>query len=165
MKMPRLWEIVRKFRDRSKSHGWTTSENEDWVKVGDEYHAFVWARDVHPSSFKRISLNRRTAIRVGQSYNVVKMSYTAWLFSESPPEAVVREVSESPDFSNRIALYDLSGLLEGKSLYRRLNSTGSPVFQEFEAFLRNELKAKMKLMEPVSEASFKPGKFTVAEVA
>lgn len=153
MKMPRLWEIVRKFRDLSKSHGWITSEHEDWVKVGDEYHTFIWARHIHPSSFRRISLNKMTAIREGQSYNVVKISYTAWLLSEYPPETVIREVSDNPDFSNRIALYDLSSLLEGKSLCRRLNSTGSPVFREFEMFLKNELKAKIKPMEPLSEAS------------
>jgi hypothetical protein len=164
MKMPRLWEIVRKFRDLSKSHGWVTSEHEDWVKVGDEYHTFVWARHIHPSSFRRISLNKMTAIREGQSYNVVKISYTAWLLSESPPEIVVREVSENPDFSSRIALYDLSSLLEGKNLCKRLNSTGSPVFREFEKFLKNELKAKIKPMEPLSEASFKTDNFTVAEV-
>ncbi len=165
MKMPRLWEIVRKFRDLSKSHGWVTSENEDWVKVGEEYHTFVWARNIRPSSFKRISSNKMTAIRDGQSYNVVKTSYTAWLLSEAPPDAVIREVSESPDFSNRIALYDLSYLLEGKNVCRRLNSTGSPVFQEFESFLKNELKAKIKPMEPASEASLKTGKLTVAEIA
>ena len=135
MKMPRLWEIVKNFRELSKSLGWVTSENEDWVKVGNEYHTFVWARDIHPSSFKRISLNKRAAIREGQSYNVVAVSYTAWLFSESPPEIVTRQVSENPDFSNRIALYDLSRLLEGKSLCRRINSTESLVFQEFEKFL------------------------------
>jgi hypothetical protein len=165
MKMPRLWEIVNKFRDLSKSNGWTTSEHEDWVKVGDEYHTFVWARGVHPSSFKRISRNKMAAIREGQSYNVVKISYTAWLLSESPPESVIREVSENPDFSGRIALYDLSGLLDGKSLCRRLNSTDSSVFREFELFLKNDLKAKIKPMEPVSDVSFKTDKFTVAEVA
>lgn len=165
MKMTRLWEIVNKFRELSRNHGWVTSEHEDWVKVGDEYHTFVWARGVHPSSFKRISLNKMAAIREGQSYNVVRISYTAWLLSESPPASVVREVSENPDFSSRIALYDLSSFLDGKSVCRRLNSTDSSVFQEFELFLKNELKAKIKPMEPSSEPSFKTDKFTVAEVA
>lgn len=142
--MPRIWEIIRRFKDCCRFHGWKTSESEDWVEIDDQYHNFLWARDVHPSSFKSIVSSRRCVVREGLSYRVVEASYTAWLFSETPSETLVRTVSDDPNFSKKIALYDLSPLLEGRNLCIKLNNTDSPVFQEFESFLKNELKVKFK---------------------
>jgi len=148
--MPKVWEILRKFKDMCRVRGWRTSESEDWVEIDDKYNSFLWARDIHPSSFKRIVLNRKCVVREGLSYRVVEASYTAWLFSETPSEVLVKTVFENPDFSERIALYDLSPLLEGKNLCVKLNQTDSPVFQEFESFLRNELKVKFKPLSSFS---------------
>jgi hypothetical protein len=143
-KMSKVWEILKKFKCECERQGWKTSESEDWVRVGSEYHNFLWARDIHPSSFKRIALNRKCVVREASSYRVVEASYTAWLFSESPSEVFVKTVFENPDFYKQIALYDLSPLLKGKNLCLKFNYTDSLVFQEFENFLKNALNVKVK---------------------
>lgn len=162
MKMPKIWEILKKFKDLCKFRGWKTSESEDWIEIDDKYHNFLWTRNVPLSSFKSIVSNRRCVVREGLSYHVVEASYTAWLFSETPSETLVKTIFENPDFSKRIALYDLSPLLEGKNLCIKLNHTDSPVFQEFESFLKNELKAKLK---PLSNPEFNTENYTMAELA
>mgnify|MGYP001049124726 CR=1 FL=1 len=161
MKMPRVWEILNKFKDFCKFRGWKTSENEDWVEVDDKYHNFLWARDVHSSSFRSIISNRKCAVREGLSYHVVEASYIAWLFSETPPETCVKTVYENPDYIRRIALYDLSPLLAGKRHCTKLNFTSSTVFHEFESFLQNELKVQV---EPFSNVGLNED-FTIAELA
>lgn len=160
--MPKIWEILKKFKDLCKFRGWKTSESEDWIEIDDKYHNFLWTRNVPLSSFKSIVSNRRCVVREGLSYHVVEASYTAWLFSETPSETLVKTIFENPDFSKRIALYDLSPLLEGKNLCIKLNHTDSPVFQEFESFLKNELKAKLK---PLSNPEFNTENYTMAELA
>jgi hypothetical protein len=165
MKMPRVWEILNEFKNSSKRHGWRTSESEDWIEVDDNYHNFLLARDIHISSFKRIALNRKCVVREGLSYRVVEASYTAWLFLSAPSETLVRAVLENPDFSSRVALYDLSPMLEGKNLCIKLNSTDSSVFQEFESFLKNELKVKLKPLPPISGSEINLESFTIAELA
>jgi hypothetical protein len=162
MKMPRVWEILKKFKDCCKFRGWKTSETEDWIEIDEKYHNFLWARDVHPSSFKSIVSNRRCVVREGLSYRVVEASYTAWLFSETPSETLVKTVFDNPNFSKRIALYDLSPLLEGKNLCVKLNHTDSPVFQEFENFLKTELKVELKAL---SNLEFNADNYAVAELS
>lgn len=165
MKMTKIWEILEKFKGLCMDRGWKTSESEDWIEINDKYHNFLWAKDVHPSSFKKIASNRKCVVREGLSYRVVDASYTAWLFSETPSEVLVKTVFESPDFSGRIALYDVSPLLEGKSLCIKLNHTDSLVFQEFERFLRDQLKVKLKPLSPVSNSEFAEENYTVEELA
>lgn len=162
MKMPRVWEILKKFKDCCKLRGWKTSESEDWIEIDEKYHNFLWARDVHPSSFKSIVSNKRCVVREGLSYRVVEASYTAWLFSETPSETLVKTVFDNPNFSKKVALYDLSPLLEGKNLCANLNHTDSPVFQEFENFLKTELKVKLK---PLSNLEFNIDNYAIAELS
>jgi hypothetical protein len=165
MKMPRVWEILNKFKDVCNFHGWRTSENEDWIKIDDEYHSFLCARDVHPSSFKRIVSNRKCIVREGLSYRIVEASYTAWLFSETPSEALVRTVFDNADFSGRIALYDLSLMLKGEKVCVKLNNTDSPVFQEFEHFLKDELKVKLKPLSLFSSTEINENSYATEELA
>jgi len=162
MKIPRIWEILRKFKDLCKFHGWQISESEDWVESDGKYHNFVYARDIHPSSFKRIVSDKKCVVREGLAYRVVEASYNAWLFSEPPSETLVKAVFENPEFCRRIALYDLSPMLEGKNLCVKLNFTDSPVFQEFESFLKDELKVKVK---PISNSISNIENYTMAELA
>ncbi len=162
MKMPRIWEILKKFKDLCEFRGWKTSESEDWIEINDKYHNFLWARNVHPSSFRSIVSNQRCVVPEGLSYRVVEASYTAWLFSEAPPEILVKTIFENPEFSRRVALFDLSPLLEGKPLCIKLNHTDSPVFQEFESFLKKDLKVKLK---PLSDPELDTQNYTIAELA
>jgi len=161
LKMPKVWEILEKFMDSCKVRGWKTSESEDWVELDTKYHNFLWTRDIHLASFKRIASNRKCIIREDMSYRVAEASYTAWLFSEPPSETLVKTVFENPDFSKSTALYDLSPLLEGKALCVKLNSTNSQVFLAFENFLKEEFKVKIKSFAPVES---KASDFTVAEM-
>ena len=152
MKTPRVWEILNKFKDVCSFHGWRTCKSEDWIKIDDEYHNFLWTRDIHPASFTRIVSNRKCITHEGLSYRVVEASYTAWLFSETPSEAIIKTVFDNPSFSGRIALYDLSPLLKGEKVCVKLNNTDSPVFQEFEHFLKDELKVELKPLPLLSDA-------------
>ncbi|MGA3191914.1 MAG: hypothetical protein ABSD73_05300 [Candidatus Bathyarchaeia archaeon] len=150
MVISRVWEILRKFKLFCISLGWKTSEGEDWVELEDNYHNFLWARDVHPSSFRRIALDKKCVVREGTSYRVVEASYTAWLFSQTPSEELVRTICENPAVSKNVALYDLSQVTKGKDLCVRLNNTDSQVFQEFEKFLQSELKVRVEPFPPLS---------------
>jgi len=143
MKLSRVREILKRFKDLCKLHGWKTSEKDDWVETKKGYHNFLSTRSIHPSSFKSIATNRKCVVREGLSYRVVEASYTAWLLSESPSEMLIRAISENPDFSKKIALYDLSPISEGKNLGFKLNHTDSLVFREFENFLKKEMKVKL----------------------
>jgi len=164
-KMPTVWEILKEFKNLCRGRGWKISEHGDWVEVNDEYHNFLWARDVHPSSFKKIAANRKCVVREGLGYNVVDASYTAWLFSKTPSETVVKIIFENPDISRRTALYDLSPLLEGKNTCVKLNHTESHVFQEFENFLRDELKIDLQPLPPLSSPEINSESFHIAELA
>ncbi|MGQ9539105.1 MAG: hypothetical protein ACUVTE_05960 [Candidatus Bathycorpusculaceae bacterium] len=144
MKTSKVWEILRKFKELCRFHGWKTSESEDWVETDNKYHNFLLTRNVHPSSFKSIAANRKCVVREGLSYRVVEASYTAWLFSETPSEKLANFFLENPEFSKRVALYDLSPLTEGKNACVKLNYTDSPVFQEFEKFLEKNLGVKIE---------------------
>ena len=143
MKTPKIREILERFKCLCRFHGWKTSEKDDWIETESGYHNFLWTRNIHPSSFKSIAVNRKCVVREGSSYRVVEASYTAWLLSEAPSETLAKTVFENSDFSKRIALYNLNPMLEGKNLGFKLNCTDSPVFREFEIFLRKELKVKL----------------------
>ena len=151
--MPKIREILKRFKGFCEFHGWRTSESDDWIETKDGYHNFLWTRTIHPSSFERIATNRKCVIREGLSYRVVEASYTAWLLSESPSKTLIKAITENPDFSGKIALYNFSPMLEGKNSGFKLNHTDSPVFQEFEKFLRKELKVKLSpILDPETES-------------
>jgi hypothetical protein len=145
--LSKVWEILGKFKLFCGRLGWKTSEGEDWVEMEDNYHNFLLARDVHPSSFKRIALDKKCVVQEGTSYRVVEAAYTAWLFSETPSEELVRTICENPAFSKSIALYDFSQVAKGKNLCVKLNNTGSHVFREFESFLQSEMKVRVKPLQ------------------
>ena len=143
-RVSKILEILKKFKEFCRFRGWRTAENEDWIETDNKYHSFLLARSVHPSSFKSVVTNRKCIVREGPSYRVVEASYMAWLFSETPPEGLVKFFREKPDFSKRIALYDLSPIMEGKKACFKLNYTDSPVFREFEKFLEEEFGVKVE---------------------
>lgn len=135
LNIPEIWELLGRFKDLCQSRGWQTSEHEDWVKIGEEYHNFVWIRTVHPLTFEKISLNHKCAVRKGHSYQVVDVAYMAWLFPQTSPDNLMQMVKENLELSKRIAIYDLSKVYTGKPICSKSNETESMVFQEFERFL------------------------------
>ena len=144
MPVPRVSELVCHFKHECESRGWEASENEDWVKVGNEYHNFLWTRTVHPTTFKKIVEEHKCAIRQGASYRVVNVDYTAWLFSETPPEELLQMTWENPELFRKTAIYDLSWINSEKPICLKLNQTDSRVFQEFENFLEKNWDVKFK---------------------
>lgn len=144
LSIPKVWELLKHFKDCCQSRGWKTSEHEDWVKANDDYHNFLWIRTIHPSTFEKVVINRKCAIRQGLSYKVVDVSYTAWLFPRTPPEELIERVANNPEISRRTAIYDLSWAYAGKPVCVKLNMTESPVFREFENFLTDRCGVELK---------------------
>jgi len=152
MAIPRVWDLVHYFKRECEARGWKASQHEDWVKVGNEYHNFLWTRTVRPATFKKIAEEHKCAIKQGTSYNVVNVAYTAWLFSESPPEELLQMAEENPELFQKTAIYDLSCINSEKPACLRLNQTDSRVFQEFESFLEKKWGVEFK---PVKELQLK----------
>lgn len=165
MKMSKVWDIMREFKDSCRRRGWKTSESEDWVNVGEEYHSFVLAKEIHPASFKKMAANRKCVISEGLSYRVVEAAYTAWLFSESPSETLLKAMTENHDLANKVALYDLSPVLEGRNTCIKLNCTESPVFRAFENFLKNKINVELKPLAPISASEVSTDNFRVVQLA
>jgi hypothetical protein len=166
MKMvPKILAILDKFKESCRLHGWKTSDADDWIAIGEKYHSFLWTRNIHPSSFKRIMSKSRCVIRRGLSYQVVDASYVAWLFLEKPLDSVVKAVTDNPEFGERTALYDLSPILGGKTVATKVNNTDSPVFQEFEQFLKNEFRLKLKTVDLRSAGKSEDNGFRIEEIA
>lgn len=163
--MSKIWEILRKFKHLCENRGWRTSENEDWVEIGDVYHNFLWARNVHFSSFKKITSDKKCVVRKGLGYHVAEATYTAWLLSEEPSKNIVKVVSDNPEFSNRIALYDMSEVTIGRNCCTKLNKTDSQVFREFERFLQTELGARVQPILVLSNQKLNENSYSATIVA
>lgn len=144
MKVPNIWNLLKRFKEKCRSQGWAVSDREDWVKTGDEYHNFLWARKVHPSTFRKVASNQKCAVQEDKSYRVVDVAYTAWLFPGNPPRNSIGMLKESPELSKRTAIYDLSWVYQGKPVCLKFNETGSPVFEEFERFLEKTWGVEIK---------------------
>jgi len=150
--VPKVWELIRCFKDECKTQGYISSENEDWVHVDDQYHNFLWTRTIRPSSFTKIAKASKCAVKEGISYRVVDVAYTAWLFSEPPPEELFRTVMDNQNLSKKTAVYDLSDLHSSKPICTRLNLTESKIFKEFEDFLRKKWGVEFKSSKNVVTA-------------
>jgi hypothetical protein len=142
--IPQVWILLKRFKHRCAAKGWEISESEDWVRKNGQYHNFLWTTSIHPSTFKRIAATRRCAINEGVSYRVVDVSYTAWLLSQAPTEALKQMVIDDPELLRRNAIYDLSWLHADNPVCLRLNKTNSAVFREFEKFLEEEWGVQIK---------------------
>jgi len=144
LSIPRVWELLRRFKDWCRNKGWKTSEEADWVRVDHEYHDFIWARNVYPSTFMKVTQNPKCTVSDGFSYRVVNASYIAWIFQQSPSKNVIQTLVENPDLSERTAFYDLSQIYQGKPTCLKLNTTRSEVFEEFERFLSETWGVRIK---------------------
>jgi len=141
---PKIWELLKSFKDQCRSRGWKTSGFEDWVKTGDGYHNFLWIRTIHPSTFEKVAAKHKCVIRKNISYDIVDVSYTAWLFPQTPSKKLVETVANNSELSRRTAIYDLSWAYAGRPVCLRLNETDSTVFQEFEQFLTEKCGVEVK---------------------
>lgn len=148
-KIPKIWDLLNRFKVTCQYKGWKTSTYEDVVKVGDEYHSFIGTRTAHPSTFQKIITNKKLAIPEGKSYRVIDVSYIAWVFQQHPSQQLIETLTMNPNLNKNTAIYDLSNAYKGKPLCLRLNETGSPAFKEFEKFLKETYGVETKsLYEP-----------------
>jgi hypothetical protein len=135
LSIPRLWELLKSFKEWCKSKGWRSDEEEDWIRLGHEFHDFIWVKNVQPSTFRRVMQNAKCTIHDGLSYRVVNASYVAWLFQEAPSDTIVQALISDPLTYAKTALYDFSHVYQGDPTCLKLNATRSQVFDEFEHFL------------------------------
>jgi len=143
-KVPKVWDLLSRFKEACRRKGWKTSTYKDVVKIDNEYHSFIGTRTAHPSTFRRITSNKKLAIPKGKSYHIVDVSYTAWVFQQQPSQQLIETLMMSSDLYKKIALYDLSNIYEGKPLCLGLNETGSLAFEEFEKFLKETYGVETK---------------------
>jgi len=147
--MPRIWDLLKHFKDSCRRKGWKTVDYEDIIRIDDEYHNFIGTRTIHPSTFKKIAFSKKLAVPKGESYTVIDISYTAWVFQQPPSEQLVEALTMDSELSKKTALFDLSEMYQGKPLCLKLNETGSLVFDEFEKFLKETYGVETKsLYEP-----------------
>lgn len=148
-KMPRVWDLLKHFKESCRHKGWKASDYEDIIKIDDEYHNFIGTRTIHTSTFKKIASRKKLAVPKGESYSVIDVSYTAWVFQQQPSEQLVEALTMDSELSKKIALYDLSGVYQGKPLCLKFNETDSLAFNEFEKFLKETYGVETKsLYEP-----------------
>ncbi len=147
--IPKVWDILKDFKESCHRKGWKVSGYEDIVRIDDEYHNIIATRSIHPSTFKRIASSRKRSVPEGKSYRIIDIDYTAWLFQQQPSEQLVEALTINSELSKKTALYDLSEIYHGKPLCLKVNQTNSPVFDEFEKFLKENYGVETRpLYEP-----------------
>jgi len=139
----KAWDLVARFADDCRQHGWKVYENEDLIEAENEFHKFIWVNHLQTSTFKYIVTNPLCSIREGISYKIVKLSYVAWILPEALPMSIWQMVKESPSLSRNVALYGLSWSYGRKQTCLNLNKTESLVFKKFERFLNAEYGIKL----------------------
>lgn len=150
-----IWGCIDEFKKHChESKNWKVYEGEDLIQVKNKFHKFVWIRQIQPFTFESMIMNPLCAIRDGVSYRTERISFMAWVVPHPPAPAVLRFFEEEPNIQRWIALYDLSRVFRSEPICAKLNKTRSPVFNEFERFLRNSYDVKF---EPISSLwSVKP---------
>lgn len=139
----KIWEIVVRFMRRCQSKGWRVIEREDIIKRNGEFHNILWTRKIDASTFKSIAAKETSTIQEGTSYRPIDVSYNAWICATPLSEPLKQTIAKNPELLKRNAVYDLSKI-HMKEAAEKLNKTGTEVFQEFERFLKDELRFELK---------------------
>jgi hypothetical protein len=138
----KIWEIVKRFKCRCQSKGWQVIEREDIIKRNGESHNILWTRNIHPSTFKSITAKETSTIQDGISYRPIAVAYNAWICAKPLSGSLKQTIAKKPKLLKRNAVYDLSKI-RAEGAAKRLNKTGSEVFQEFESFLKDEFQSEL----------------------
>lgn len=138
----KIWEIVALFMRRCRSKGWQVIEREDIIKRNEEFHNILWTRKIQLSTFKSIAAKETSTIEEGTSYRPVNVSYNAWICATPLSDSLKQTIAKKPELLKRNAIYDLSEN-RAKGAAKKLNKTDSEVFQEFEKFLKDELRFEL----------------------
>jgi len=127
--------------------GWITGEFLDFVKHEDKYYCFVWVKSSFQERIPEILMDDRSSILEEGNYGVRRLHYKALIFQDPPPSSLVNTVARNRQLAERVAIYDLSPLYRGEEVCRRLNETGTSVYNEFEGFLRKRYCATLVSLE------------------
>lgn len=138
----KIWEIVARFMRRCRSKGWQIVERENIIKRNEEFHNILWTRKIQPSTFKSIAAKETSTIQDGISYRPIAVAYNAWICATPLSDSLKQTIAKKPKLLKRNAIYDLSKI-RAKGAAEKLNKTGSEVFQEFEKFLKDELRFEL----------------------
>jgi len=133
--IPRIWELLREFKEYCSLKGWKTSEEADWIHANREYHDFIWARNVSPITFRKVTQNPKCTVFNGSTFRLVNVDYIAWVFEQRLDDKLIKLWKEEPEFIKRTAIYDLSQAYLSRPTAIKFNKTNSEVFREFENFL------------------------------
>ena len=111
---PKIWEIVNKFEEWiSKEKEWKVSRFYDLIQIGNKYHKFIWTKNFHPETFKKILSRQSCSLGDHLSYRTVRVSYLAWILNETPRPMVWKLVKETPCLSKRVAIYTVNKAFNG----------------------------------------------------
>jgi hypothetical protein len=138
-----IWEIIKRFEFKCKSKGWKISEKEDVINCSGKFNNLLWSRTIHPSTFKKIATYKTASIQKEKSYQSIDVSYNIWICPTPLSNSIKKTLDQNPELLERNAIYDLSKIRTAKTA-EKLNRTASPVCQEFESFLENELNIGVK---------------------
>jgi len=124
---------------------WKASNDGSWFKMREEYHAFIWCHHMTPATFKSLVDSKRVSLSNGDSWSVQKVDYMAVICTSGLTRELIETAKSKRQALNRVTLYDLNNAC-------KMGRTVSPVFQEFEKFMRNEFRLEFK---PVKERSLR----------
>src|SRR3989337_3785735 len=68
--LPKAWDLIARFADDCRLHGWKVYEDEDVIEAENEFHKFIWVNHLQKSTFKYIVTNPLCSIREGISYKI-----------------------------------------------------------------------------------------------
>lgn len=142
----KLWEVVDKFEDWAcQKKGWKVIRSYDLIQQKNEYYKFMWTRNFHTETFKKILSKQSCSLGNHLSYKTVQVSYLIWILNESPMPMVWELIKKTPCLLKRVAIYAMNTSLMGVHDCLKLNETHTNVLDDFENFLKIEFGIKLKV--------------------
>ncbi|MBS7634760.1 hypothetical protein KEJ34_04600 [Candidatus Bathyarchaeota archaeon] len=89
----------------------------------------------HFETFRKVVAKTHLHVRDGNSYRIADVPYVALISQTAIPKSIINFLLSNPSLLQKVALYDMSPLYEGKRFCLRINETDSSVFRKFEDFL------------------------------
>lgn len=133
----RIWDLLRRFKERCQSKGWKAGDEGNWVKLGENYYVFTWFKEIAPSAFASIVGDGRSSIFEDDFWSVKNAKCAIFISLSGFSKKIIEMVNKTPELSKRVALYDLSH-------FEKLVNTRSQVLVEFERVIKKEYGAELK---------------------
>jgi len=141
--LPSMLNLLDRFMSHCRKKGWSVGEYQDFVEKDGEYRVFFFIKRIFPR-LREIFTEDKWSIFEENSHKSSSVKYRAFIFEEKPPNELVKTLKEDPTLSRNIAIYYLSQLNNDQIICEAWNSTGDSVFDEFEEFLKKELRTTLK---------------------